>query len=58
MENEKKITTIIDDIQESQILCGGKFLRQSEIKEMTVDELLHLLIPNGVDFNVSFERNK
>jgi len=47
MEN---INKIIEDIQEAQINAGGRFMRQKEIKEMKVEELLQLLLPNNVEF--------
>lgn len=43
---------IIEDIQEAQILAGGRFIRKKEIKEMTVKHLLELLIPNNVTFEI------
>jgi len=54
MENQKSINEIIEDIQEVHLKSGGRFLRQAEIKEMKVGELLFSLIPNGV--SVKFEQ--
>lgn len=45
---EQLINEILENIQEVQVNAGGRFLKQSEIKKMTVEELLLLLIPNGV----------
>ena len=49
---EEKINKIIEDIQESQVRCGGRFIRKHEVESMTVKDLLHLLIPNNVTFEV------
>lgn len=46
----KNLNEIIEDIQEAQLDAGGRFLRQKEIKEMTVEQLLNILIPNDVQF--------
>ena len=46
----KDISEIIEDIQQAQVDAGGRFLRQKEIKEMKVEELLQLLLPNSVEF--------
>lgn len=51
----KKINEIIEDIQEAQINAGGRFLRQDEIKKMTIEELLELLLPNNVEFNIKYK---
>lgn len=46
----KTIDDIIEDIQQAQIEAGGRFMRQREIKEMKVVDLLKLLLPNNVEF--------
>lgn len=48
----KDINEVIEDIQEAQINAGGNFIRASEIKKMTIIELLELLIPNNVLFEI------
>ena len=53
-----KINKIIEDIQQAQVDAGGRFLRQQEIKEMTVEYLLKLLIPNDVEFLIKHRRTK
>lgn len=55
MEN-KKVDDIIEDIQAAQVEAGGRFLRQFEIRKMTVEELLNLLIPNNVSFIIKFKK--
>ena len=55
MEN-KTVEDIIEDIQAAQIEAGGRFLRQFEIRKMTVDELLNLLIPNNISFTIKFKK--
>jgi hypothetical protein len=45
---------IIEDIQEANIECGGVFLRQKEIKNMTVEQLITRLLPNNVEFNIKY----
>lgn len=51
------INKIIEDIQQAQIKAGGKFLYQSEIKNMTVKEILELLVPNSVEFKINFKKD-
>lgn len=48
----KDLNEIIEDIQEAQVDAGGRFMRQKEIKEMKVGELLQLLLPNSVYFDI------
>jgi hypothetical protein len=48
----KDLNEIIEDIQQAQVDAGGRFMRQKEIKEMKVEELLQLLIPNNVEFTI------
>lgn len=55
MEN-KTVYEVIEDIQIAQIEAGGRFLRQSEIRGMTVEELLNLLIPNNIYFTIKFKK--
>lgn len=51
----KTVDDIIEDIQIAQMEAGGRFLRQSEIRKMTVEELLNLLIPNNIYFTIKFK---
>ena len=51
-----KLNKIIEDIQEAQVDAGGRFLRQQEIKEMSVEYLLKLLLPNDVEFIIKHRR--
>jgi len=51
----KDLNEVIEDIQQAQVDAGGRFLRQREIKKMTVDELLQLLLPNRVEFEVNYK---
>lgn len=46
----KAIDEIIEDVQQSQVDAGGRFMRRKEIMEMPFGELLSLLIPNNVHF--------
>lgn len=55
MEKNKTVYEVIEDIQIAHIQAGGKFLKQSEIRKMTVEELLNLLIPNNVSFTIKFK---
>tara|TARA_R110000772_G_scaffold209931_5_gene320481 strand:+ start:591 stop:881 length:291 start_codon:yes stop_codon:yes gene_type:complete len=48
----EEINKIIEDIQQAQIDAGGRFLRQAELREMRVESLLKLLVPNNVEFVV------
>lgn len=48
----KDLNEIIEDIQQAQVDAGGRFMRQKEIKRMTVEELLQLLLPNNVEFTI------
>lgn len=48
----KDLNEIIEDIQKAQVDACGRFLRQKEIKKMTVEKLLQLLLPNSVEFDV------
>lgn len=52
-----KLNKIIEDVQQAQVDAGGRFLRQQEIKEMTVEYLLKLLLPNDVEFIIKHRRN-
>lgn len=52
-----KLNKIIEDIQQAQVDAGGRFLRQQEIKEMSVEYLLKLLLPNNVEFIIKHRRN-
>ena len=52
MNELKDLNEIIEDVQQAQVDAGGRFIRQAEIKEMTVEELLQLLLPNNVEFTI------
>jgi hypothetical protein len=52
----KNINEIIEDIQQAQIDAGGRFLRQAELREMKVESLLKLLVPNNVEFVVKHNK--
>lgn len=54
----KTIDEIIEDIQQAQVDVGGRFMRQKEIKEMKVEELLKLLLPNNVEFIIWYNPRK
>lgn len=49
-----KILSIIEDVQEAQIQAGGRFLRQQEIQDMKFGDLIRLLVPNKVEFNIKY----
>jgi hypothetical protein len=40
---------VLDEVQASIILSGGRRIDVAEIERMTVEELLSLIIPNGID---------
>ena len=52
----EKLNEIIEDIQESQVNSGGRFMRQKEIKEMKVGDLLELLLPNNVEIIIKYSK--
>jgi len=52
----EKLNEIIEDIQESQVNSGGRFMRQKEIKEMKVGDLLELLLPNNVEIIIKYNK--
>jgi hypothetical protein len=54
----KTVEEVIEDIQEAQIAAGGRFLRQKQIKELSVKDLLELLLPNNVVFYVHYQLPK
>lgn len=54
----KKTNEIIEDIQEAVVEAGGRFMRQHEIRRMTVEELLNMLTPNDVEFTVKHKREE
>ena len=54
----KDIPEVLEDIQEASIEVGGRFIRQSSIRKMTVGELLELLIPNNVQFIIRHQPPK
>lgn len=49
------VESVLEDIQKAQVDCGGAFFRRQEIAKMSVEELLRLLIPNSVEFNVKYK---
>ena len=49
----KTVENIIEDIQQTIVDTGGKFMRQKEIGEMKTKDLLNLLLPNHIEFEVS-----
>ena len=51
---EEQIFKTIENIQEAQVEVGGRFLKQQEIKDMRFEDLLKLLIPNGVNFIIQY----
>jgi hypothetical protein len=51
---KKSLDDIIEDIQEAQVEAGGRFLKRSVIKEMKVLDLINLLLPNNVEFNIKY----
>ncbi|MCK9430392.1 MAG: hypothetical protein M0R17_10360 [Candidatus Omnitrophica bacterium] len=48
----KTVENIIEDIQQTIVDAGGKFMRQKEIGEMKTKDLLNLLLRNHVEFEV------
>lgn len=56
MEKNKTVGEVIEDIQIAQIEADGRSLKQSEIRKMTVEELLNLLIPNNIYFTIKFKK--
>ena len=56
MGKNKTVDDIIEDIQIAQIEASGRFLRQFDIRKMTVEELLNLLIPNNISFTIKFKK--
>lgn len=48
----KTVENIIEDIQQAIVDAGGRFMRQKEIGEMKTNDLLNLLLPNHVEFEV------
>ena len=51
-ELDKEIRSTIEDIQECIIIVGGRFIRQEEILNMNVRELLTMINPNNIEFRV------
>lgn len=51
----KTVDEVIEDIQQAQVDAGGRFMRQKEIKEMKIVELLQLLLPNNVEFEIKYK---
>ena len=54
----KTVEDILEDIQQAHVECGGCFVRQKEIADMTVGELLKILTLNNVEFTVKYKRNE
>lgn len=50
----KQINNILEDIQEAQVDAGGAFIRRDRIADMKVGELLELLVPNNVEFQIKY----
>lgn len=53
--NSQNVRDVIEDIQKAQVDAGGRFIKQNEISNMTVKELLNLLVPNNVKFNIYYQ---
>lgn len=51
----KQYDKIIEGIQKAQVDAGGRFLKRSEIEKINVGELIKLLIPNNVSFEVKHQ---
>lgn len=45
---------IIEDFQEAHVEAGGKFLRKSEVENMTVKELLEHCVPNNINITIDY----
>ena len=53
----KTVDEILEDIQKAQVDAGGRFMKRSELRNMTVGQLLELLVPNNVEFNIKHKRD-
>lgn len=54
----KTVGEVIEDIQQAHVDAGGCFIRQKEIREMKVGDLLDSLIPNNILFEVVYVDKK
>lgn len=58
IETANAVSDVIDQIQKAQIDAGGCFLSHSHIRNMTIGDLLFLLVPNNVNFEVKHNEYK
>jgi hypothetical protein len=52
----RTVDDILEDIQIAQIEVGGRYMRRSEIASMSVQQLLEMLVPNGVRFDITAKK--
>ena len=48
------VFSVVEAAQEAIIDSGGRFFKQKEIKEMTVEEFLLTIIPNNIDITINW----
>lgn len=51
---EEDIFKIVEDLQEALVFKGGRFLKQTEVKDMRVGNLLELIVANGIGLVVEY----
>lgn len=51
---EKKLD-VIEQMQEVIVAAGGKFYKQHELRKMTIEEFLDLVIPNSIKVSVKYK---
>jgi hypothetical protein len=57
-ETANKVSDIIDQIQKAQLDAGGCFLSHRDIRNMSIGDLLFLLVPNNVTFEIKHNEHK
>lgn len=51
------LTDELETIQEAIIKAGGRFFKQAELKQMSVEDLLqNIIVRNKVSININYER--
>ena len=45
---------VIEDIQEALIHAGGGFIRHRELQNLSVRDLLMMIVPNNIKCNIEY----
>lgn len=48
----QKETEVLEQIQEAIVKSGGSFFKQSELRQMSVEDIISMTLPNGVHYTI------